>query len=206
MTPAGLVIKELTPALVDDYLRFFDAVAFADFPYWSACYCRFMNDPSDPQGDSSPERRGHHRPLAAELVRSRQTRGHLAYVGGSPIGWVNAAPRASYLMPRHVAKAIDDPKELVGSTVCFIVGAKHRRQGIGRALLDAACETFRREGLRIAEGYPKTTPAPTTPWEVPSAQHEYHGPLGMYLASGFRVTKELDGFAIARKELTRPRA
>jgi len=33
-----LVVKELTPSLRDDFLHFFDNVAFADNPEWSDCY------------------------------------------------------------------------------------------------------------------------------------------------------------------------
>jgi hypothetical protein len=36
---SGLVVKELTPSLRDDFLFFFDNVAFADNPDWSDCYC-----------------------------------------------------------------------------------------------------------------------------------------------------------------------
>ena len=201
MTPPHILIRELAPSLVDDYVRFFEEVAFKDFPWWSACYCRFFNDPSDPQGNSGPEMREHHRALAIDLVRSGQTQGLLAYVDGRPVGWCNAAPRASFRMPRHVARAIDDPNEPVGSTVCFLVGADYRGQGVALAMLDAACEKFHAQGLRIAEGYPKTTPPPTAPWPVPSAQHEYHGPMAMFLSAGFRVHRELDGFAVVRKAL-----
>ena len=201
MTPPGLVTRELGPELLDDYLRFFDEVAFADFPWWSACYCRFFNDPSDDAGDSSPERREHHRGLAAELVRTGQTRGVLAYVDGSPIGWCNAAARSSYRAARHIAQAMDDPAEPVGSTVCFIVAEPYRGQGVGAALLETACASFRRQGLRVAEGYPKTDPPPTTPWKVPPAQHEYHGPMAMYLDAGFRIVKRLPRFAVVRKDL-----
>src|SRR2546426_9931022 len=38
-TLGELVVKELTPSLRDDFLHFFDTVAFADNPDWSDCYC-----------------------------------------------------------------------------------------------------------------------------------------------------------------------
>ncbi len=196
-----LVIKELTPELLDDYLAFFDRDAFAEFPWWSACFCRFFNDPSDPKGDSRPEARDHHRALAIELVRIGQTQGLLGYVDGRPIGWCNAAPRASYRMPRHIEEATDDPNEAVGSTVCFIVAAPYRGKGVGTALLEAACVKFRRMGLPVAEGYPMTQPPPTSPWEVPWTAHNYHGPLSMYLKAGFTVDKQLERIAVVRKTL-----
>jgi len=34
-----LVVKDQTPSLRDDFLLFFDHVAFADNPDWSDCYC-----------------------------------------------------------------------------------------------------------------------------------------------------------------------
>ena len=34
-----VVVKELSPSLRDDFLLFFDHVAFADNPDWSDCYC-----------------------------------------------------------------------------------------------------------------------------------------------------------------------
>src|SRR3989442_7033571 len=36
---SDLTVKELTPSLRDDFLLFFDNVAFADNPDWSDCYC-----------------------------------------------------------------------------------------------------------------------------------------------------------------------
>jgi hypothetical protein len=34
-----LVVKELMSSLKDDFLLFFDSIAFADNPDWSDCYC-----------------------------------------------------------------------------------------------------------------------------------------------------------------------
>ncbi len=48
-----------------------------------------------------------------------------------------------------------DDLERVGAIVCFVVAQPHRRQGIARRLLDAACEGFRRQGLAVAEAYPR---------------------------------------------------
>jgi len=198
----ALETRELTPALLDNYLAFFDRDAFADFPWWSACYCRFWNDPDDPEGDSRPEKRDRHRALAADLVLRGQTRGILAYADGRVVGWCNAAARASFLAPRRIARIDPDRAELVGSTVCFIVAAPYRGQGVATAMLVAACDAFRAQGLRYAEGYPNTKP-PTGPYadQTPSSAHNHLGPLDMYLANGFAVVKELETFAVVRKAL-----
>lgn len=196
----ALAIRELAPDLLEDYLYFFDHVAFADFPWWSACYCRFHRDPEDTTGDSSPKMRERHRALASELVRSGAQQGFLAYIEGKPVGWCNAAPRASYTAPRRMAQAINDPNEPVGSTVCFIIGAEHRGRGIATALLGAALDKFKRLGLPVAEGYPNTAP-PSGPYakETPWSAHNYHGPLEMYLKASYRIHRQLETFAVVRK-------
>jgi len=40
-----LVVRELTSSLRDDFLLFFDSVAFADNPDWSDCYCSAYENP-----------------------------------------------------------------------------------------------------------------------------------------------------------------
>ncbi len=92
-----LVIRKLGPELLDDYLRFFDADAFEDFPWWSVCYCGFFHDPcADDEWDPGPEAGPEHRAFKAELIRSGEATGLLAYARGRVVGWCNAAPRASY--------------------------------------------------------------------------------------------------------------
>ncbi len=95
---------------------------------------------------------------------------------------------------------VDDPTELVGSIMCFLVAPDYRGKGIGRALLNAACETFRNDGLEIAEGYPTMTRS-NPEWKIPWAEENYKGSLNMYLKAGFKVHRQLDRFAIVRKQL-----
>ena len=37
-------IKALKPALLDDFLHFFDDIGFVDNPGWSVCYCQFYQN------------------------------------------------------------------------------------------------------------------------------------------------------------------
>jgi len=189
-----LEIRALAPALLDDYLTFFDRDAFADFPWWSACYCRFWDDPSDPEGESGPERRERYRALVTDLIQRGRHRGLLAYVDGKVVGWCNAKARLAYTMPRRIAQTPASDAERVGSTVCF--------KGVASAMLDAACASFRREGLRIAEGYPTTAP-PSGPYadQIPWTAHHHTGPLEMYLRAGFAVSAQFERFAVVRKQL-----
>jgi GNAT superfamily N-acetyltransferase len=198
----SLAIRELAPEMLDDYLAFFDSDAFADFPWWSACYCRFWDDPSDTEGDSSPEHRDRYRALVTDLVRSGQQQGLLAYSDGKVVGWCNAKARVGYTMPRRIEKARADDAAVVGSVVCFIVAKDSRGKGIASVLLDAACDKFRRDGLAIAEAYPSTAP-PSGPYadQIPWSAHHHTGPLEMYRKAGFTVHQQLERFAVVRKAL-----
>jgi len=40
-------IQEFSPALLDDYLRFFDNDAFVDNPRGASCYCFFNHAPHE---------------------------------------------------------------------------------------------------------------------------------------------------------------
>jgi GNAT superfamily N-acetyltransferase len=95
---------------------------------------------------------------------------------------------------RRYATVIDDPTERVGSIMCFLVAPGHRGKGVGTALLSAAYDKFRRDGLHIAEGYPTTNPVERD-WE------NYKGSLSMYLKTGFKVHRQLERFAIVRRKL-----
>ncbi|OLC10957.1 MAG: hypothetical protein AUH39_00700 [Chloroflexi bacterium 13_1_40CM_67_9] len=198
----SLEIRELAPDLIDDYLAFFDNDAFADFPWWSACYCRFWDDPSDPEGDSSPQYRDRYRVLVADLIRKGSQQGLLAYHNSKVVGWCNAKARLGYTMPRRIDKAPAEDAARVGSIVCFIVAKDFRGKGIAGAMLEAACAKFRREGLAIAEAYPTTAP-PSGPYadQIPWSAHNHTGPLDMYRKAGFSLHRQLERFAVVRKWL-----
>ncbi|HKV85163.1 MAG TPA: GNAT family N-acetyltransferase [Ktedonobacterales bacterium] len=186
-------IRELTPALVEDYLTFFDHDAFADNPRWAACYCMFPhincdNDTWDARSASV------NRAEKCELICASEARGWLAYVDGQPAGWCNAAQRTSLARYRDDDDLPREDAETSGTIVCFIIAKPYRRLGVASLLLDAAVEGFRRQGLRYAEAFPMNAPADDAEAHV--------GPLSMYLAAGFEPLRYLEnGYAIVRKIL-----
>jgi len=192
-------VKRLDPSLVPDFVTFFHDDAFADFPWWSGCVCSFYESAEDPW-DASQAAFERHRNEKVERIRAGRSHGYLAYSEGKVVGWCNAAPRESYANLRRYTAAIDDTAD-VGSIVCFVVAAPYRGRGVATALLDAACDGLRGQGMRIAEGYPTTKEPPTQPYQVPWTAHNYHGPLRMYLSSGFYVHRQMDGWVIVRKRL-----
>lgn len=194
-----VTVRPLRPALLGDYLAFFDRDAFADFPWWSSCFCIFYRDPAH-TGDSSPEKRDEHRPKAIELVRSGEQQGFLAYADGKVVGWCSAGPREGYRAMRRYAAAIDGTPD-VGAIMCFVVAAPYRGSGVATALLNAACDGLRDQGMRVVEAYPTTKEPPTEPHPVPWSAHNYHGPLRMFLSNGFFVHRQMDGWVIVRKRV-----
>ena len=190
MSQPNITIKALSPALKEDFLRFFDGPAFSDNPKWSSCYCQcFYEDHSVVKWSerTAPQNRA----LACQRIQGETMQGYLAYSEETPIGWCNAAPRA-------LLHALDDEptpdSELIGAIICFLIEPSHRGQGVARHLLEAACEGLREQGVRIAEANPRTAAA--------SASDNHFGPLSLYLSAGFTVHREdEDGSVYVRRAL-----
>jgi GNAT superfamily N-acetyltransferase len=182
---SGLVVKELTPSMRDDFLTFFDKVAFADNPEWSDCYCSLYHFANRGKVET--------RSLAASQIEEGRTHGFLAYDKGRPVGWCNAANRYGYPALHWLLGPGPDKGERVGSIVCFVVASTHRNKGVATHLLNAACEKFSKDGLEYAEAYPVKKP--------PSAAWNFPGPLSMYLNNGFSTHRDADWYLVVRKRL-----
>ena len=190
-------VLQLTPEKVDRYLEFFDKEAFTDFPDWSGCYCGFYDTPGD-TWDAGASAGPEHRAARAERIRLGEAHGLLAVADGKVVGWCNAQARSDFRNMRRYSVVVDDPSELVGSIMCFLIAPGYRGKGIGTTLMNTACGMFQREGLNVAEGYP-TTSSVKRAWEIPWAEENYKGPLNMYLKAGFKIHRQFERFAIVRK-------
>jgi ribosomal protein S18 acetylase RimI-like enzyme len=186
-------IKPIGPELLDDFLSFFDRVAFTDNPDWASCYCYYYHiDCSDAEwaGRSKEE----NREGARQLVHSGKLNGYLAFTKESTVGWCNANDRASYdrLIAQREFRPWNDEK--VGSIVCFIIAPGYRRKGIARMLLEAACLGFAEKGYEYVEAYPRRKAST-------DAQH-YHGPLPLYEKAGFKIYKEFPDYWVVWKKIS----
>ncbi len=188
----NVTIKVLTPALLEDYLKFFDEYAFADNPQWFGCYCMYFHfNGSNEEWDARPPLEN--RDAVSELIRRGKFQGLLAYVDGKPVGWCHAAPRMEMSRLGTIPELRIEDAERVGSIVCFIIAHPFRRRGIARLLLDAACDLLSSLGLSIAEAYPVK--------EAKTDAENYRGPLTLYLSAGFKPFRELKDTIIVRKTL-----
>ena len=182
-------IRELTPALREELLTFFERDAFADHPKWATCFCFFPHAPHDTE-EWSARTGAQNRADSARAIGSGAMRGYVAYAGGKPVGWCNANDRVRYTI-------VDDPGAgdpgQVGAIACFVVAKPYRRSGVARAMLEAACEGFRRAGFHAVEAYPRA--------EAATDAENHTGPLALYLDAGFVEKGEVDGATIVRKDL-----
>lgn len=187
MEAARVRIAELTPALRDDYLAFFDHDAFVDNPRWASCYCFYNHAPHDRE---KWESRGaqENRAAIANLIDRGELRGYLAYLGAKPIAWCNANVHARYT-------TLDDQpnRARVGAIMCFIVAKPFRNQGVASGLLDAACAGFQMQGLDAVEGLAAR--------DSRDEARNHHGPLAMYLRAGFKPVREAGEIVVVRKSL-----
>jgi ribosomal protein S18 acetylase RimI-like enzyme len=93
-----------------------------------------------------------------------------------------------------VADEPDPDTDILGQITCFVVAREHRRTGVAKALLDAACAGLKAQGLRIAEASPK-------PAAIGDAENHY-GPLSLFTAAGFTFHRQGEhGSVYVRKAL-----
>lgn len=189
-----IIIKPLTPALLGDYLAFFDHEAFADNPRWASCFCFFPHAPHATEKWS--QRTGpQNRQAVSEMILAGTQRGYLAFAGEKAVGWCNAGLRSTFTM-------LDIPDEPgqppVGAIVCFVIAPAYRSRGVATQLLGAVCGGFQREGITAVEAYPRVTTS--------NDAQNHTGPLAMYLKAGFVQLEENDGVATVRKDLAQLRA
>ena len=113
------------------------------------------------------------------LVDAGQFTGLLAYRGDVPVGWLSFGPREDFkrLANSTIMKPVDE--QPVWSVICFVVPAPQRRQGVARALLNAAIAHCRAHGVDLIEAYPVDRPEQQHPQDL------WFGPRRMFDAVGF---------------------
>lgn len=190
MSAAPVEVRALSPERLPEFLAFFAGEAFADNPKWGSCYCQFLY--VDHDRVAWRERTGaQNRAAACDRIRAGRMQGYLAYRGGRPVGWCSAGPRT--MMDAFAGEPHPDAGR-IGEITCFVVAKPHRRSGVARALLAAACEGLKAQGLAIAQAMPLG--------EADTDARNHYGPLSLYLAAGFREhRRDADGHVHVRLPL-----
>lgn len=187
-----ITIKPLTTGLLDDFLCFFDHVAFTDNPEWASCYCYYYHIACTNR-EWRKRSKEENRSSTSQLILSGEMQGYLAYLDGLTAGWCNANRKDKFQRLLAEKELWDSSDEKSGSIVCFLIAPENRKKGVARLFLTEAVAGFKSKGYEYAEAYPRKG-------AVPDA-HQYHGPLSMYEKAGFTIHKELQHYYVVRKRL-----
>jgi len=89
-----------------------------------------------------------------QLVAAGKAQGVIAFAGKEPVGWIAYGRRHDFpRLGRARTLACQDTGD-VWALPCFYVKAGWRDQGVATALLRHALGSLRRQGAKVAEGYP----------------------------------------------------
>ena len=188
----NIVIKQLNPELIDDFLHYFDDVAFTDNPEWSRCYCLFHHFPGSIKNwmkRTAEENRAD----SANLVLSGVINGFLAYHEEKPIGWINVDFKRSYLRVPYKKDVKPIKDKNIASIVCILIAPSYRKKGVAKQLLHETLIKLKEKGIKWVEAYPRIGDL--------SDAHQYHGPLSLYKSEAFLVVKELKNMVVVQRWL-----
>ncbi|MDF2841301.1 MAG: hypothetical protein K0Q99_2073 [Clostridia bacterium] len=181
----NITVKRLKPELKDDFLYFFDEVAFTDNEKWSACYCQcYLETPGDEWLQRTAEM---NRNAAIQRIENETMSGFIAFEDNHPVGWCHAG------LKKNIKAFSDEPDGDTAIIVCFIISPKHRRKGIATTLLNYILDTFKEEGVQCIEAYPSKN--------LEKTDINYHGFLSMYQNVGFEMIHEEENCYLVRKKL-----
>lgn len=151
----NIEIKRLSPALVDDYVKFFDKTPHDDNVDEHKCYCVCWCS-ADHRIETDFSSAGKRRDLAIQYVQSGVIQGYLAYSGDKVVGWCNANSKSeclhcsSWLRFMQPFNAIEtDENSKVKSVFCFVIAPEMRRKGVAKLLLERVCEDATKEGFDV---------------------------------------------------------
>jgi GNAT superfamily N-acetyltransferase len=172
----------VTPANRSDFEKLFEAPGAPKY-CWCMAWRPLPGGARARQQASSATRKN----AMMELVEAGTPVGMLAYEGDAPVAWCSVAPRETFLK----LSPDQDPAEAdVWSITCFYVPRKRRRNGLSRALFEAAIQHAFDRGAAAVEAYPVDPDSPS---------YRFMGFRDMYLRRGFRET----GTAGSRRHVMR---
>ena len=188
----SIEIRKLTPELVEDWLGYFDGIAFGDHGEWALCYCLegHMTRQANEELKDPAQRREH----ARQLILAGKMQGYLAYDGDTVAGWCNANDRENYTRVAEMFEfsKYEAPKRKTKSVYCFLVAAAYRGQGIATLFLDRVCADAKAEGYEYVEAYP---------FGDENFAFQFHGTTKMYLKNGFNQVADFGFVHVMEKKL-----
>lgn len=192
MSELDIEILPLSPSLSEDWLRFFDEIAFKDHGEWAFCYCLegFLTPEKQSSWNDPHERRA----AATEMIKNGDMQGYLAYHDGAVVGWCNANDREKYVYVTEMFGRVgyQPTGEKVKSVFCFLIDPAHRGKGVSHLLLDRVYRDAEKDGYTAVEAYP---------FSDNQYDYQYHGTFEMYTRSGFSEIADLNYVKVMHKLL-----
>lgn len=195
MKEQEVIIRRLSPELCEDWVQYFDNIAFQDHGDWAFCYCLEGHlDRKTQEAWTDPKER---REKAVKLVQTGQMQGYLAYLGDKVIGWCNVNDRENYRYLTEMFQEIGyQTKETADAKVkavfCFLIAPEYRGKGVAQSLLNQVCEDAVQDGYTYVEAYP---------FADEKFEFQYHGTSRMYERNGFSEAADLKYVKVMRKNL-----
>jgi len=176
---------EVQPATAD---RWGDVVTVfgrrGEDPSW--CWCQLFLRPHPPEPSASGARPDNRGALHQELTHAAVPPGLIAYADGHPAGWSRVGPRGAFpgvRGNRALAKLLSHDDAGAWWVTCFVVDSRHRRSGVGAALLRAAVGFARDHDATAVEGHPVDVAALKAARVAGSGL--FTGTMAMFTAAGF---------------------
>jgi GNAT superfamily N-acetyltransferase len=182
---------------VNDWLAFFDGVAFTDNPEWAKCYCHYYHVPKVIAWSSFDA--SANRTAMKARIEVGEMDGFLACRDTVVVGWLNAQPlhKLPHCWERMdiVRPQLDVADTDAAAIVCFVIAPGERRRGVARALLAGALEHWTLRGMRCVLAFPFEAGDDT------SAAAHYHGPRRLFHDAGFVPVTSTAELTFMRKNL-----
>jgi GNAT superfamily N-acetyltransferase len=149
VNPAALEIYPVTLDRWDDLVTLFETSSVM-----SSCWCMHHRVRASEFSRFGAEARRRNREMMHGLLTAGTIPGLLAYVGDQPVGWVSIGSREEYVRLKHsrALRPVQEPS--VWSIVCFYTRREYRRQGITKALIEAAVQHAAAHRAATVEAYP----------------------------------------------------
>jgi GNAT superfamily N-acetyltransferase len=142
-----LVVRDLSPALWPAFETLFGPRGAC-----GGCWCMYWRLEKGERWEDlkgGPAKR-----RMRQFVTAGKAQGAIAFAGKEPVGWIAYGRRHDFpRLDRARTLACQDTGD-VWALPCFYIKAGWRDQGVATALLRHALRSLRRQGAKIAEGYP----------------------------------------------------
>ncbi len=187
----NLRIKKLMPEMWQDYLYYFENIAFTDHEEFSMCYC--LESHLSAQEDDMLDTKEKRRKKVKELIQNGIMNGYLIYSDENIVGWSNVDRKANYapiIYNKEYISDVDNEQTIV--IYCLEIAPNYRGKGISHYIIEQICKNAKEEGYKYVESYP---------FVDVDFPYQYRGPLRLYEKHGFSMIQKGDDIYIMRKQL-----